>query len=106
MATLETSRRELDTILRQTLGSSNVYYQPPASVKMGVPCIRYQLNKLQDIRANNKFYNEFHEYQVIYITRSAEDPKIDELLALPLCRFDRTYISENLYHYVYTIYHK
>lgn len=106
MATLETSRRELDAVLRQTLGSSNVYYQPPASVKMAVPCIRYQLNKLKDIRANNNFYNGFHEYQVIYVTRSPEDPMTDTLLALPLCRFERTYISDNLYYYVYTIYHK
>ena len=36
------TRLELQSVLEQTLGSRNVYFQPPASVKMKYPAIVYE----------------------------------------------------------------
>ena len=36
------SRLELHALLVELLGSTNVYYEPPETLKMSYPAIRYQ----------------------------------------------------------------
>ena len=36
-------RIDLGNKLKEILGSSNVYFQPPDNLKMVYPCIRYRL---------------------------------------------------------------
>ena len=52
MATKLSERRSgLDALLRsivkQRCGSENVYYQPPANLRMKYPCICYKLEKIR-----------------------------------------------------------
>ncbi len=86
------------------LGTNYVYYQPPASTKLTYPCICYTLKKMDSKYSGNQMYTYDRAYEVVLIhTKPYNDIK-DALLTMAKCRFDRTYISDNLYHYVYLIY--
>lgn len=98
------TRLELQTKLESLLGSRNVYYQPPASIKMQYPAIRYSLNDIDTQKADNLPYIKTRQYQVIVIDKKPDNPVIDKLLELPLCSYDRHYVSENLNHDVLTLY--
>ena len=50
------SRLKLQTILEDILGSGNVYFQPPSSVKMSYPAIRYSRDNIDKKVANNSTY--------------------------------------------------
>lgn len=98
------SRLKLHEILCELLGSNNVYYQPPESVKMDYPCIRYSKSKIDTKYADNKKYISKTRYEIVVIDRMPDNAVIDKLLELPYCSHERTYISDNLNHDVLTIY--
>ena len=97
-------RIELHHILEYVRGSKNVYYQPPTGTKLQYPCIVYNLATANDVHANNHIYRRLYRYTVTYITKDPDDPKRDEIDDLPYCAFDRFFTSDNLNHFVYTIY--
>ena len=76
MATIETNRLELHELLVTILGNRNVYFQPPSSIKMKYPAIVYSRSKIDDKNANND-----------------------------VCKFDRSFSSDNLNHNVFTLYY-
>lgn len=98
-------RLDLQGLLEELLESRNVYYQPPESVKMQYPAIRYSKKNIQSTYANNSKYLMRDCYELIVISRKPDDPVIKKLLALPYCGYDRPYIADNLYHDVLTIYY-
>lgn len=98
-------RLKLQDLLEQMLGSRSVYYQPPASVKMVYPAIRYSRNDVYKGNADNMGYHRTNQYQLIVIAKTPDLHVIDELLALPMCSFDRSYITDNLHHTVLTLYY-
>lgn len=98
-------RAELDKILRDLLGSKNVYYQPPNGIQLKYPCIVYNLDAEDDVHANNDIYRRLRRYSLTYMTKDPDDPKREELNDLRYCRFIRAFANDNLNHYVYTIYH-
>lgn len=98
------TRLELQAKLVELLGSENVYYQPPESLRMNYPAIKYSLNDVDQRHADDMTYFRQKEYQLIVIDRVPDNPVIDELLALPYCSFDRTYKSDNLHHTVLSLY--
>ena len=69
------SRLELQTKLEELLGSRNVYYQPPESVKMEYPAIRYSKKKPDTKYANNKVYMKTNCYEIIVISRKPDEVK-------------------------------
>lgn len=86
--------------------TSNVYYQPPESVKMTYPCFVYNLSRVASKFADNNNYINHKCYNLTYISR---DP-IDDLLERILSRFryirlDRTFNSDGLYHYVFVLFY-
>lgn len=99
------SRLELHEELCELLGSRNVYFQPPSSVKMKYPAIVYSLDALENRHANDLVYSTNTRYSLTYIDEDPESVKVRELLKLPYCRFNRFYTSDNLNHYNYTIYY-
>ena len=96
---------DLQGLLEELLESRNVYYQPPESVKMQYPAIRYSKKNIQSAYANNSKYLMRDCYELIVISRKPDNPVIKKLLALPYCGYDRQYIADNLYHDVLTIYY-
>jgi hypothetical protein len=99
-------REQLQTLLCDILGSSNVYFQPPESIKMQYPAIRYEVANIDTIHANNKAYHFVRSYTVTFITYDANpDSEVNKTLReLPLCKYDRHYLADNLHHYVYSLY--
>ncbi|MEI7479591.1 MAG: hypothetical protein WCK25_04690, partial [Actinomycetes bacterium] len=60
-------RLELQAILVNLLGSNNVYFQPPPSLKMNYPCIVYSREYINTQFANNTPYKHKKRYHVIVI---------------------------------------
>lgn len=99
------TRLDLHEKLCTVLGSRNVYFQPPSSVKLVYPCIVYQLNK-HDIRyADNSHYNRFEKYTVTVIDRDPDSDIPESILQLPLCSMNRVYTADNLNHFVFDLYY-
>lgn len=99
------SRVDLHNELKSLLGSNNVYYQAPESVKMEYPAIRYKRSDVDTKSANDKPYIHKNKYEIIVIDRKPDNPVIDKLLKLPMCTYDRSYTADNLNHDVLTLYY-
>lgn len=88
------------------LGSRNVYFQTPESVKMQYDAIRYKLGGIDVKRANNKAYNSTNQYEGVVITRSPDTDIPKKLLAhFEMISFGRPYPADNLNHYPFTLYY-
>lgn len=99
------SRIDLQTLLETLLESENVYYDPPTSLSMKYPAIRYSKSDIDTVYANNSTYKSMKRYEIIVIDKKADNPVIEKLLNLPYCSFDRHYKSDNLNHDVLTLYY-
>jgi hypothetical protein len=99
------NRAELDAILAELVGEEHLYYQPPENVRLDYPCIIYQLADRNPAYADDLPYNINKSYQVTYISKDPDDPIPDELSKLPMSKFNRRYVSDKLYHDVYTIFY-
>lgn len=98
-------RLDLQAKFEEILGSRNVYFQPPASVSMRYPAIKYDLKDFRTKSANNSStYIISTGYECILITKEPDTEYLPKLLQIPYCRFGRYYKGENLHHYTFTIY--
>ncbi len=96
-------RLELHEILCEILGSRNVYYQPPASVQMRYPAIRYSRYNIENEPADNIPYKQSYFYQLTVIDSDPDSEIVHKVSKLPMCVFDRHYAADNLNHDVFTI---
>lgn len=92
-------------LLVGVLGSNNVYFQPPESVKMSYPAIVYSRNDIGNSFANNNVYAQNHSYEVVVIDRAARSKIVDAVSKLPKCRYVRNYKADNLNHDVFILYY-
>lgn len=99
------SRLALQARLEEVLGSENVYFQPPSSVKMKYDAIVYSRKNIENVFANNGVYNQYECYEVVVIYRDPDSDIPIKISKLPMCRFDRHYEIDNLNHDVFTIYY-
>lgn len=99
------SRLDLQSKLEELLGSTNVYYQPPESISMSYPAIKYKKSDIKLVHANNSTYLKTNCYEIIVIDRLPDNEVIDKLLELPGCKYDRPYVADNLHHDVFTLYY-
>lgn len=99
------SRLELQTKLEELLGSKNVYYKPPESVKIEYPAIIYSKVDIDKKHANNSAYLLTKQYEIIVVDKKPDNPVIEKLLSLPMCSFNRNFKSDNLNHDVLTLYY-
>lgn len=100
------SRLELHEELCEVLGSRNVYFNPPESVKMQYDAIRYELGGKDLKHANNKIYKSMNQYDGVIITRNPDTTIPDALLAhFEMCSLGRPYTADNLNHYPFTLYY-
>lgn len=99
-------RLNLHEELCTLLGSRNVYFSPPESVKLKYPCIIYKLNDTSTRFADDQAYNIRKRYSLTYISPKP-DSNIEETfqLTFPLCTFDRFFTSDNLNHYTFNLYY-
>ena len=99
------SRLELQSKLEELLGSRSVYYNPPESVQMTYPAIRYTKKNIAVKRASNTIHMQKTCYELTVISSKPDEPVIQQLLELPYCSYDRPYKSSNLNHDVLTLYY-
>lgn len=98
------SRLELQEILEDILGVRNAYYQPPASKQMHYPAIVYSRSNIQNIYADNAVYRQDRSYELVVIDPNPESEIVDKISLLPMCRFVRHYVANNLNYDVFEIY--
>lgn len=99
-------RLSLQRTLEELLGSPNVYYQPPASLVMKYPAIRYSKKSIDCEHANNKPYLRGNTYEIIVIDDKPDNSVINKLLELPYCSFVTHYVANNLNHDVLNLHIK
>lgn len=97
-------RLKLQTMLESLLNSRNVYFQPPENVKLKFPAIVYSRDDLWIEHASNLPYAKKKRYQVTVIDENPDSSIPDEIENLPLCRYSRHFVVDNLNHNVYSIY--
>lgn len=98
-------REELHEILCEALGSRNVYFQPPESIKMQYPAIVYSRDDIDNNFANNSVYMQSLAYSITVIDSDPDSEVVDRVSKLPRCQYDRHYKSDNLNHDIFTIYY-
>ena len=108
MATnLSIRRSELDAVLRSIVkarcGAENVYYQPPVNLQMKYPCICYNRAKIRNQDADDRVYRQTVHYTVTVIDTKPDSEMAAAMSMLTQCTHDRSFVSDNLYHDVFTL---
>ena len=67
MGKIANDRLALHELLCELLGSRNVYFQPPESVKMKYPAIVYSRNRIENTSADNVVYKQDVSYTITVI---------------------------------------
>lgn len=98
------SRLDLQGFLETLLGSRNVYFQPPATIRMAYPCIVYELDGVNSRHADDLSYLKDARYQVTLIDRDPDSKLFFRLMELPKCSFSSRFASDDLNHFVFTLY--
>lgn len=86
------------------LNNKNVYFQPPASVKMKYPAIVYSRKRIDNRHANNEVYIQSFGYEATVIDYEPESEYVLKMSQLPKCKWDRHYEADGLNHDVFTIF--
>lgn len=99
-------RLQLHEKLCEILGTRNVYFQPPASVKLNYDCIVYKVSNRNDLRADNKRYRNLVCYEVKYIYRNPDSLIPEHLMEeFEYITHNNTFVVDNLHHDVFSIYY-
>ena len=99
------TRLELHELLCETLGSRNVYFQPPESISMNYPAIVYSRSRIDNTFADNTVYKQKVSYEITVIDEDPDSEIVKKVSLIPMCRFDRHFTSNNLNHDTFTIYY-
>lgn len=98
-------RLQLSALLRLIAHPAEVYFQPPKSKKMSYPCILYKLDGETVKYADNARYLDKERYTLTVIDKDPDSELFQKVKKnLRYALFDRSYISDNLNHYVFTLY--
>ena len=98
-------RLELQALLEGLLGSKNVYFQPPATVRMQYPAIVYSRSRIEDEFANNLVYKRAIAYEITVIDKNPDSEIVEKVSFLPLCKHGRHYTADGFNHDVFTLYY-
>ena len=99
------NRLKLHELLCETLGSRQVYFQPPESVQMKYPAIVYSRNRIDNEHANDGVYMQSPSYSITVIDKNSDSEIVERMSRLPMCRFDRHFTADNLNHDTFTVYY-
>jgi hypothetical protein len=98
-------RLKFHQILEELLGTGQVYFQPPASVKMKYPAIIYKRQTIDTKLADDGLWGTITGYMVTVIGPSPDSSIPNRILELPMSSFSRHYTANNLNHDVFTVYY-
>lgn len=94
-------RLELHEVLCDILGSRNVYYQPPETVKMKYPAIVYSRTDIDNEYGDNLAYIQKRKYLITLIDKNPDSEFVNKLANLSKCKYIRNYKADNLNHDVF-----
>lgn len=102
------ARQKADVLLRgvleQATGKVNLYFQPPSGCRLNYPCIVYSMSRIRNEHANDGVYIQHPFYTVTVIDPDPDSKLVAAVSVLPKCACDRQFVSDNLYHTVFTLY--
>lgn len=98
------TRLELQAVLKDLLGSDNVYFQPPQNLQMAYPAIVYNRDDVDVSYADNVRYKHKRKYEVTVIDSDPDSEIPDKVGELPLCSFERFFAADNLNHDVFNLF--
>lgn len=98
-------RTDFHDVLVDINGSDEVYFQPPANVRMVYPAIVYELSNLDSTHANNDPYRIAVAYLVTHIDRDPDSVVPMKLARLRTSNFSRRFVADGLNHTVFNIYY-
>lgn len=100
------SRLILHEELCKILGSRNVYFNPPETVKMKYPAIRYSLSGVDLAHANDKIYKNTNQYSITVIDENPDSKiYVDIMKHFSMCRPSGPYLADGLNHFPLTLYY-
>lgn len=100
------NRIELHNELTAILGTENVYFQPPESLKLKYPCIIYAKDGTNGNFADDKIYASHNRYTITVIDKDPDSSIADKLLGhFSMCSYNRRFSSDNLNHCVLSLYY-
>ena len=97
-------RNDLHKILVDILGSNNVYFQPPESIKMRYPCIIYERDGDAARSADNFPYFRTKRYTITVVDKDPDSKIPDKIADIPTAAFNRHFVADNLNHDSYSVY--
>lgn len=102
----KTKREKLHGILCDILESKNCYFSPPSSIQLNYPCFIYNAEGERTRHADNIRYFHRTPYSLTLIDADPESEIAERLFNsnLMYLRHDRTYVSDGLNHFVFTLY--
>lgn len=84
----------------------NVYFQPPANIRLTYPCIIYRRANTDITYAGDSVYQAIPEYQVTVVEKDADTPLSDEVLhSFRMIAQRASYVTDGLYHSQFTLYY-
>lgn len=98
------SRKDLQKVLEDLMGSDHVYFQPPSNLRMQYPCLVYERDAARPQRADNFAYICTSRYKITVVSKKPEHPAIFKLPLLPMCTFRTHYVVDDLNHDVFELY--
>lgn len=99
------TRLDLHAFLENLIGSKNVYFQPPSTIRMNFPAIVYSRGGINNSNADDKVYKQDWLYELTVIDKDPDSEIVTKVSQLPKCRWNRNYTSDNLNHDVFTLYY-
>lgn len=99
------SRLELQAELEALLGSRNVYFQPPESLKLKYPAIVYSRSDIRPEYADDSVYTTTTSYDVTVIDPNPDSTIVAKIAQFKTARFNRHFTSDNLNHDIFKIYY-
>lgn len=98
-------RLELDEKFSSIPGVSESYFQPPPSIQMTYPCIRYSRDEDFNLHADDMRYYCKERYSVVVIDPDPDSEIPQHILdVFKYCRMTQFYTSNNLNHWNFTLY--
>lgn len=102
---MEKTRLSLHNLLVEQTGVEHCYYSPPSNLRMHYPCIIYELSGESNIFADDIPYVHARQWAITVVDKDPDSEIPIKLKQLRYCRFDRAFTSENLNHFVFTLFY-
>lgn len=103
---MQNNRLKLHSELVNILGSNNVYFQPPESVKINYPAIIYSRSDIDNKYADDSIYDKTIKYQVTIVDHNPDSEIVNRMTSFKFAVYDRHYIVNGLNHDQFTVHYK